>query len=102
MLVSGLAVAVRILAMVVSRGGVLLRLFVVAVIVVMGRLVVVMGRRLVFRSRLVMMLAGRMRLFLCHRKFLLQNEIRDVSGQCARLTPVANFERVRKQKSRRG
>jgi hypothetical protein len=85
-----LAVPVRILAMILSRGGVLTRLFVVAVIVVMGRLVVVMGRRLVFRSRLVMMLAGRMRLFLCHRKFLLQNEIRDVSGQCARLTPVAN------------
>jgi hypothetical protein len=94
MLVRALAVAVRILTTVVSRGGVLLRLFVVAVIVVMGRLVVVMGRRRVFRSRLVMMLAGRMRLFLCHRKFLLQNEIRDVSGQCARLTPVANSMNV--------
>jgi hypothetical protein len=63
-----LAVAICILAMVVRRCRVLLGFVVVAVIVVMGRLVVVMGRRFVFRSRLVMMLAGRMRLFLCHGK----------------------------------
>jgi hypothetical protein len=72
MLVGGLAVSIRILTMVVGRRGVLLRLFMVAVIVVMGRLAVVMGRRFMLRSRIVMMLAGRVLLFLCHEEFLLQ------------------------------
>jgi len=42
--VGGLAVPVRVLAMFLSRGRVLLRLFVVAVIVVMRGLAMVMGR----------------------------------------------------------
>jgi hypothetical protein len=50
--------------MIVSRRSVLLRLLVVAVIVVMGRLPVMMGRRLMVRSRRVMMLAGHVFLFL--------------------------------------
>ncbi len=85
-----LAVAIGILAMVVRRGGVLLRLFVVAVIVVMGRLTVVMGRRLMVRRGVVMMLAGRVFLFLCHGKVPFQSLIRDVSGQSARLTAVTS------------
>ena len=89
--VRNLAVSVRILAMIVSRGSVLLRLFVVAVIVVMGCLAMVMGRRLMLRSRMVMMLAGDVPLFLCHVEFLLITKIRDVSGQSARLTSVTNF-----------
>ncbi len=91
MLVSGLAVPIRILTMVVGRGGVLLRLVVVAMVVVMGRLVVVMGRGLVVRGGVVMMLAGNVFLFLCHVKFLLPNEVRDVSGQKARQTAVTDF-----------
>jgi hypothetical protein len=77
--------AIGVLAMVVRRGGVLLRLFVVAVIVVMGRLAVVMGRRLMLRRGIVMMLAGRMLLFLCHGKVSFNSLIHDVSGQSARL-----------------
>jgi len=46
--VCNLAVSVRILAMIASGGGVPLRLFVVAVVVVMSRLAVVIGRRLMF------------------------------------------------------
>jgi hypothetical protein len=91
MLVCGLAVPVRILAMAESRGSVLLRLFVVAVIVVMGCLAMVMGRRLMLRSRIVMMLAGCVLLFLCHEEFLLKTKIHDVSGQSARLTSVTNL-----------
>jgi hypothetical protein len=64
--VRGLAVSVRVLAMVEGRSGVLLCLVVVAVIVVMGRLVVVVGRRLMMCSSIVVMLAGRVLLFLCH------------------------------------
>ena len=58
--------------MVLSRGGVLLRLVVLAVIVVVGRLVVVMRRRRVVCSCVVVMLAGGVLLFLCHREFLLR------------------------------
>ena len=66
MLMRRLAVAVRILAMVVGRGSVLLRLFVVAMIVVMGCLTVVMRRCLMLQSSIVMMFAGGVFLFLCH------------------------------------
>jgi hypothetical protein len=55
--VCGLAVPIGILAMVVSRTGVLPRLFVVAVIVMVGCLAVVMGRCFMFRSSMVMVLA---------------------------------------------
>jgi uncharacterized membrane protein YGL010W len=72
MLMRGLAVAIRVLAMVVSRGRMLLRFFVVAVIVVMSRLPMVMRRRLMLRSRILMMLAGWVLLFLGHGKLLLQ------------------------------
>jgi hypothetical protein len=91
MLVGGLAVAVRVLAMIESRGGVLPGLFVVAVIVVMGGLAVVMGRGFMLRGRLVMMLTGRVLFFLCHAWFLLQKEIHDVSGPGARPTSATNF-----------
>jgi hypothetical protein len=71
MLVCRLAVSVRILAMVESRGRVLLPLLMVAVIVVMGRLPVVVRRRLMVRSGTVMVFAGRVLLFLGHGNFLL-------------------------------
>jgi hypothetical protein len=51
---------------VLSRGGVSLRLFVIAVIVVMGCLTVVVCRRRMMRGGIVMMLAGRVLLFLYH------------------------------------
>jgi hypothetical protein len=72
MLMRDLAVPVRILAMVVSRGRVLLRLFMVGVIVVMGRLPVVMRRRLMFRGGPVMVFGGRVFLFLGHGNLLLE------------------------------
>jgi hypothetical protein len=48
------------LAMVVSRSGVLLRLFVLAEFVMMGRLMVMMRCRVVMTGRLKVMLTGRM------------------------------------------
>jgi hypothetical protein len=57
MLVCGLAVTVRILAMRLSRASVHFRLFVLALIVVMGCFAVVMGRRFVLRSRRLVMRA---------------------------------------------
>jgi hypothetical protein len=72
MLMRGLAVAVRVLAMVVSRGRVLLPLLMVAVIVMMGRLPVVMRRQLMLRSGIVMVFSGRVLLFLGHGNFLLE------------------------------
>ena len=92
MLMRRLTVAVRILAMVVSRGRVFLRLLMVAVIVVMGRLPVVMRRRLMVRSGIVMVFAGRVLLFLGHGNFLLETtSVHNVSGQRARATSVTNF-----------
>ena len=64
MLVCGFAVAVGVLAMVLGRAGVLLRLFVVPVVVVVGRLEVVMRRGGMVRGGGVMMLTGRVLLFL--------------------------------------
>jgi hypothetical protein len=89
--VRGLAVPVRVLAVVLCRGSVLLRFIVIAMIVIMGSLAVVMRRRFMLRGSIVMMLAGLVLLFLCHGKILLQNEIHDVSGRNARLTAVTNF-----------
>jgi hypothetical protein len=77
MLVRDLAVAVRVLAMVVSGGRVLLRLLVVAVIVMVGRLQVVMRCRCVLRRGIVMVLAGRVLLFLGHGSFLLETTLQD-------------------------
>jgi hypothetical protein len=79
--VCGLGVPVRILAMVLSRGSVLLRFFMISVIVVMGRLAVVMRRRLMLRSGIVMMFAGSVSLFLCHGNFLLQRESMTFQGK---------------------
>jgi hypothetical protein len=83
--VSGFGVTVGILAMIVSRGRVLLSLFLVAVVVVMSGLAVVMGGCLMLRSRVVMMLARRVLLLFRHGRLLLRNKIHDVSGQSARL-----------------
>jgi hypothetical protein len=60
---------IRILTVVLSRGGVSLRLFVIAVIVMMGSLAVVVCRCRIVRGGIVMMLAGRVLLFLYHREF---------------------------------
>jgi hypothetical protein len=76
MLMRGLAVAVCILAMVVSRGRVLLGFLMVAVIVVMGRLPVVMCSRLMLRRGTVMVFARRVFLFLGHGNFPPRNDKR--------------------------
>jgi hypothetical protein len=68
------AVSVGILAMIASRGRVLLRFFVVAVIVVMGGLAMMMRRRLMVGSSVVMMLARWVLPSLCHGKSLLKEE----------------------------
>jgi len=92
MLMRDLTVAIRILAMVVSRGSVLLSLLMVAPIVVMRRLPVVMRRQLMLRSGMVMVFGGWVLLFLGHGNFLLQTiSVPDVSGQRARPTFVTNF-----------
>ena len=57
MAVGILGVAVPVLAMLVSRLGVLLRVLVLADIVEMGRLMMMMGRRMMMSGRLKMMLA---------------------------------------------
>jgi hypothetical protein len=64
MLVRGLAVPVRVLAVVVCRGSMLLRFIVIALIVMMGSLAMVMRRRFMLRGSIVMMLAGYVLLFL--------------------------------------
>jgi hypothetical protein len=83
------AVAVGILAMVVRRTRVFLRLLMVAVIVVMGCLQVVMGRRFVLRSCIVMVFGGRVLHFLGHENILLQTTIvPDVSGNHQQKKPT--------------
>jgi len=59
-------VLVRLLAMLVSRIGVLLGLFVLAQIVMVGGLMMVMGGRVVVSGGLMMVLAGWMLWGLCH------------------------------------
>jgi len=89
MRVRRLAVSVRILAMVQSRGCVLLRLFVVAVIVIMGSLAVMMRRCFMVRRRIVMMFTRWVLHFVCHGEVLLPNrnsEAHDESRQRADTT----------------
>jgi hypothetical protein len=64
--VSGLTVPVRILAMVVSGGSVLRGFFVVVVILLLGRLAVLFHRCFRLRSRLVLLRAGWLFLFINH------------------------------------
>jgi hypothetical protein len=64
--VSGLAVPVRILAMVVSGGSVLRGFFVVVAISLLGRSAVLFHRCFRLRSRLVLLLAGWLFRFLYH------------------------------------
>ena len=59
MLVGGLGVLSRILAMLMGRHCVGFRLFVLALVVMVRRLMVVMGRSLMMSGGRVMMLAGR-------------------------------------------
>jgi hypothetical protein len=63
-------VLVCLLAMFVSRFGVLFRLFMLAKIMMMGGLMMMMGGRVVMSGCLMMMLAGRMLWGLCHGVFL--------------------------------
>jgi hypothetical protein len=67
MFVGGLRVLVPVLAMFVSSLGVLFCLFVLAKIVMMGRLMMMVGGSVMMSGRLMMMLAGRMP---CHALFL--------------------------------
>jgi hypothetical protein len=60
MFVGGRAVLVSLLAVLVSHFGVFLRLFVLAKIVVMGRLMMMMCGGVMVAGRLVMMLTRRM------------------------------------------
>jgi len=66
MFVGGRRVLVRLLAMFVSRFGVLFRLFVLAKIMMMGGLMMTVGGRVVMSGCLMMMLTGRMLWGLCH------------------------------------
>src|SRR5271165_1253533 len=66
MLVRSRRVLVRMLAMLVSRIGVLLGLLVLAQIVMVGGLMMVMGGGVVMSGGLMMMLTGRMLWGLCH------------------------------------
>jgi hypothetical protein len=61
---SRLGMAISILAVVLGRPGVLLSLFVIAVVVMVGGLEVMMGGSRVIRRGLVMVLAGGVLLFL--------------------------------------
>jgi hypothetical protein len=62
-------VLVCVLAVLVGRFGVLLRLFVLAEIVMMGGLMMMMGRGVVMSGGLMMMLTGGMLRGLCHGAF---------------------------------
>ena len=65
-LVGCTAVSVRVLAVVVSGGGVFSALLVIAVVMMVGCLSVVMRGRLMMRCRIVMVLAGHVLLFSSH------------------------------------
>ena len=67
---SRLAVFVALVAMLVGGGSMLLGLVVIAVIVVVGSLPVVVRRCLMVRGSIVVVLASRMFLFLCHGNHL--------------------------------
>jgi hypothetical protein len=66
MFVGGRGVLVSLLAMFVSRFGVLLRVFVLADVMVMGGLMMRMRGSVVMSGGLMMMLTGRMLRGLCH------------------------------------
>ena len=66
----GRRVLVCLLAMFVSRFGVLFRLFVLAKIMMMGGLMMMVRGRVVMSGCLMMMLTGRMLWGLCHGVFL--------------------------------
>jgi len=63
-------VLVCLLAMFLSRFGVLFRLFVLTKIMMMGGLMMMVGGRMVMSGCLMMMLTGRMLRGLCHGVFL--------------------------------
>jgi hypothetical protein len=95
MLMRDLAMAVRVLAMVESRGSVLLGLLMVAVIVEMGRLAVVMRRCLMVSSSIVVMFGGLVLLLLGHGNLLLETtSVHDDFRRCARRTTVMNVTLV--------
>jgi hypothetical protein len=89
-LVRDLAVPVRVLAVVVGRGGVFFRLIMVAVIVMMGCLAVVVCRCLMLCGRIVMMIGGNVLLFLGHGEILLKTKSMTFQGKVP-LSPVTNF-----------
>jgi hypothetical protein len=66
MFASGRGVLVSLLAMFVSRFGVLLRVFVLADVMVMGGLMMMMRGSVVMSGSLMMMLTGQMLRGLCH------------------------------------
>ncbi len=76
----GRGALVRLLAMFVSRFGVLLRLFVLAEIMMMGGLMVMMGGCVVMSGCLMMMLTGRMLRGLCHCVFLPTSPLKADAG----------------------
>jgi len=70
MFVGGRRVLVCLLAMFVSRFGVLFPLFMLAKIMMVGSLMMMVGGRVVMSGCLMMMLAGRMLWRFCHGVFL--------------------------------
>jgi hypothetical protein len=70
MFASGRGVLVSLLAMFVSRVGVLFRVFVLAEVVMMGGLMMMMRGSVMISGGLMMMLTGRMLRGLCHGAFL--------------------------------
>jgi hypothetical protein len=85
MLMCRLGVLVRFLTVLVSAGGMLLRRFVFAVLMMVRRFTMVVGRGFMFTRGKVMMLAGFVLSLGWHRVFLLKNEIPDVADKSARL-----------------
>jgi len=81
---------VRILAMRLSRAGMHFRLFMLALIVVVGRFPVVMRGRLVFGSRGLVVCAGRMFCGRSHQRISFEGTSMTFSGRSARLTSVVN------------
>ena len=82
MTVGSRSMFVRELAMFDGRSCMLLRLFVLAEIVMMGRLMVMMRGGVVVSGRLVMMLTRRMLRWLCHLWYLRVNKPQAI-GSCA-------------------
>jgi hypothetical protein len=70
MFASGRGVLVSLLAMFVSRVGMLFRVFVLAEVMMMGGLMMMMRGSVMISGGLMMMLTGRMLRGLCHGAFL--------------------------------